>query len=468
MNNTVKKVIIISPPAKKIIEPNYDRPEFPRPALAYLKTYISQKINDICIDALDCKFERLNTDQTVSTLIDSNYDLICITAFTSEINSAIELAKKLKENPFQGKIMIGGVHATALPMETMEESINFDYLIAGEGEKPLLEFINTINQGEELNQVSGLIYRENNKIIKSLNFHLRYSVFSEIDKPDWSWFKRKPTELRVMAQKGCPYTCDFCANPNGRKTTKRQVDGIVSEISEFYENFGVTKISFDDEIFGLDTKYSVELINKIDQLNIPSLHISIMAHARCMNKKLAEAFGNFNGNFQIGLGMETGDEVRLKEIGKSLSKDIVNDAVNRLKKFKNISIEGLFIIGHPRENFRSALSSIFFAASLNIDIAVFGIMVPYPGTQIWKDMKDNKNDYRMILSSWDEFNKQISSGFELKNFKRWQLEFLQFFGYNYFFLKRLKLLSWAKFIYVRKHEIFFALRNFLGNVIYRR
>ncbi len=169
MNNPVTKLIIISPPAKKIVEPHYDRPEFPRPALAYLKTYLNQKTNDITIDALDCKFERLSIDKTIPLILSSDYDLVCITAFTSEINSAMELAKTLKDNHFQGKIMIGGVHATALPLETMQESSSFDYLIAGEGEKPLLDFLNCINQNKELDLVPGLIYRRrrpDNKVTK--------------------------------------------------------------------------------------------------------------------------------------------------------------------------------------------------------------------------------------------------------------------------------------------------------------
>lgn len=56
--NKKLKVLLINPPAKNIIEPHYDTPDFPRTALAFLAGYIREFLSDkVEVQVLDCKFD---------------------------------------------------------------------------------------------------------------------------------------------------------------------------------------------------------------------------------------------------------------------------------------------------------------------------------------------------------------------------------------------------------------------------
>ena len=62
------------------------------------------------------------------------------------------------------KVIIGGWHATSLPVETKKDFPYFDFLVRGEGEITLHELIDTIENNKSLSKVNGIAYREDNKI----------------------------------------------------------------------------------------------------------------------------------------------------------------------------------------------------------------------------------------------------------------------------------------------------------------
>ncbi|MCK5394044.1 MAG: hypothetical protein KAI91_06860, partial [Candidatus Omnitrophica bacterium] len=71
--------------------------------------------------------------------------------------------------------------------------------------------------------------------------------------------------------------------------------------------------------------------------------------------------------------------------------------VIKITKKLGISTYGNFILGFPGETKETCEITIAFSKKLNCDISRFGIFVPYPGSQFFKElktrMKDNIYDY---------------------------------------------------------------------------
>jgi anaerobic magnesium-protoporphyrin IX monomethyl ester cyclase len=84
--------------------------------------------------------------------------------------------------------------------------------------------------------------------------------------------------------------------------------------------------------------------------------------------------------------------------GGNISADTSRQSVNLLRQY-DIETFGGFMIGEPSETKEEVEATIDYACSLNPATAQFTIMTPYPGTEIWQDLKD-----QLIVHDWDKFD----------------------------------------------------------------
>ena len=85
------RMMLVSPPAYRVVERYYDRPPYPRTALASLAAFL--RASDIDVRVLDCKFDRLNYSAAVEKIVSAYPDVVGFTAFTNEIIQAAGLAE---------------------------------------------------------------------------------------------------------------------------------------------------------------------------------------------------------------------------------------------------------------------------------------------------------------------------------------------------------------------------------------
>src|SRR5258706_15610632 len=118
------RVCVVNPPARTVQEPMYDTPIFVRPALACLGAAL-RAAGETCT-LVDAKFERLPQAAVVDRIVRTEPEVVCFTAFTNEIKPAAELARVVKARLPSVTTVIGGVHLSALPVETLAEFPSFD------------------------------------------------------------------------------------------------------------------------------------------------------------------------------------------------------------------------------------------------------------------------------------------------------------------------------------------------------
>lgn len=456
----VLRVALLNPPVTTVLEEEYDRPEFPRPVLAVLAGYLRRRELRADLLLLDAKLERLDFDEVVGRTAEFGPQVIGITAFTNEIDDAARLGQRLKQAIPDAVIVIGGVHVTALPVVTMTQFLQFDVAVVGEGEAAFGELCEAFSSGRTLAGIRGLYYREGDHLVHT---GARQEVMMDLDAlgvPAWDLLPPARRFYRVMSQRGCPYHCRFCMNPNGRKLRHRSVDSMIAEIEGLVEK-GYRYFEFDDEIFGANKKFCAALLARMIEVGLHErITFYVVAHARFLETDfvnlLAEA-----GCVELGFGMETGDEDQLLEIGKGLNQDLILKATRDCQK-AGIGVRGFFIIGHENETWKSAMNTIKFATRLNLDVPVFGIMVPYPGTRVWELALKGEGGYRKLSPAWKDYNKQVGGAVEMQNLTRRQMEFLQFIGYNWVFIRNGRFLDWLKFMWQYRRAGFSLVRTLIG------
>jgi len=382
------KVLLIQPNYRSIYayaEKKEITPIFPPLGLAYIAAVL--KKNKIEVKILEANAHDLNHIQITKCIQEYSPDFVGITSTTSLIEEAHEIAKLCPKNI---KVVIGGVHASSMPEETMKTFERFDYLVRGEGEFTMLELV----QKKSISKIKGLSYRKNRKIIhnsdRAVNERLDELPFPARELlPMNKYFsvgaKQKPSDY-ILSSRGCPYQCIFCADHlvHGRKFRFRSPEDIINEVEEIYKR-GAKDWDFVDDNFTLIS----ERVEKFCEIMIQK-GLNKKMSWRCSNgiradkvtpellKKMKKA-----GCYMVSLGIESGNEKILQNMKKSTNLEKIRQAVKWCKE-AGIETRGLFMFGNLGENASTMEDTIEFAKSLDLDTATFHITIPFPNTDYWK------------------------------------------------------------------------------------
>lgn len=452
------KAAIINTPVLQTVE-SHDLPDYPHAGIGYLSEYLKSK--GIECDVIDAKLLRLSVKDVVRRIKENKYDIIGISAMTHDIAQAENLARAVKKLMPNIKIIIGGVHATALPKQTLEDFPHFDYLIHGEGEITMYELAKAIEAKKGFDKVLGIAYRKGKKVIVNPPGE-RVENLDELPFPDYSQFPRCP-EYHITTSRGCPYNCVFCMSPYGRKKIRERSPQKVIEELKIIDSYHPKVIKFNDETFGFNKPRAMELLDLIIKNNLH--HTKKIASLRANHvdlellKKMKEA-----GFYMVDYGIESGNAEILKRIKKGVTLEQTELAV-KLTKQAGIKVGANYIIGHPGETWETAMQTINYAVKLNGDVNAIGLMVPYPGTEIATMAEKGEWGYKVLSHDWKDYNKQLGNALELKTLSRKQMEKLQLIGYVKILLWNFRILDFIRFCWeYRRAGIAFLKKFFTGKV----
>lgn len=217
-------IVLINPPSDNIIE-EYDAPPYGHIGLAYLGSALKSK-GFRCF-VLDAKLGRMSREDVIKELERIRPGIVGITSHTHEINAAAGLAKKIKELNSEIKVIIGGIHASSLPADTIRNFECFDFLIKGEGEAPLIELCNAVLNEREggIPQIAGLAYRKDRDVVMVPPSGWIEDLDS-LGFPAWDLFPKMKI-FPVISSRGCPYKCIFCARMLGDSVRVRSVANVL-------------------------------------------------------------------------------------------------------------------------------------------------------------------------------------------------------------------------------------------------
>jgi radical SAM superfamily enzyme YgiQ (UPF0313 family) len=170
--------------------------------------------------------------------------------FTPYYREALEVAARVKRR-LAVPVVMGGSHASAAP-ESLLVSPSVDYVIRGEGEKPMVEFLRYLNGQKRIENVPNLSYKQNGRRCGTPiadNF-----AIDELAVPDLSdaanstyRFGGKPMAFMITSR-SCPHKCSFCSvhTTFGSRYRRRSLENVLGEIELRYRQ-GYRIIDFEDD-----------------------------------------------------------------------------------------------------------------------------------------------------------------------------------------------------------------------------
>ncbi len=323
----------------------------PSMEIGYASTIIKNKIIGSKVKLLDLRLDNKNTINKISKY---NPDFIFYKPNLKSINKINLITKKLVN--LKNKIICFGPFPILYPDKILKNT-SVKLIIDGDIEQNIVNIINY----DKLNQ-KGIIYIKNNKIIRTGK-----KLITNYDKfplPDYKLFIKKQYQFLYPLQtfkhinigfletsRGCPYNCKFCSiferSSLNKKYKPRSHTKIIDEI-EMLVKFGINGIYFKDDNFLFDKVRIGNLCNEIIKRKL-NKKITWACQARIddIDDKLIKLMKKA-GLSTISLGVESGSNKILKELGKDITSNDILKA-NSILRHNKIWIVGYFILGAPNE-----------------------------------------------------------------------------------------------------------------------
>lgn len=323
----------------------------------------------------------------------NHFDLIGIPAFTNTVADTYRTVNFCKKISPKTKVVVGGVHATILPVQTMKECLKIDFLVIGEGERVLEQLLKYLKSGRPaLKNIKGLAFRNNtNKIIvnprKAFIKNINTLPLPAYHLLDMSKYTPHPTQYKVLpsfpviAQRGCPFNCAFCSAHivHGRVVRYKSVDNLIKEIKLLIDKYGAKGIHFQDSTFTINKKYIADFCKEIIKRNL-KFKWDINTRVDCLDEKLVSLMKKA-GLWMINFGLESGNQSSLDLLNKGITLSQIRRTIKMVRRYGIVTFS-TWILGIPGEDEKMVKETIRFAKEIATELVLFFLPVPYPGTDL--------------------------------------------------------------------------------------
>jgi radical SAM superfamily enzyme YgiQ (UPF0313 family) len=359
---------------------------------------------------VEASSQGLGFDETLKQILTLSPDYIGLTSTTLSICAAAELAQKANVRDSRLKIIVGGPHLTALPYETLKAFNVFDYGVIGEGENTLVELLHVLADGGDVKEVRGIVYRDADNLqltgrrpfIEDLDslplpaWHL-LSGFPQRYRPPAFRFHRLPA-ASLVTSRGCPNTCIFCdRSVVGNRCRSFSSVYILEMVKLLYHRYGIKEILIEDDTFFLSQQRVREVCEGMLREDL-RLSWSCLGRVNSADREILTLMRRA-GCWQIGYGIESGDQRILNLAKKNISLEEVKETI-RITKEAGIETKGFFILGFPEEDGRSLKQTEEFTRTLPLDDISVSFMTPFPGSELFQDA----HRYGRFDIDWQKMN----------------------------------------------------------------
>ena len=315
-----------------------------------------------------------------------------------------------------------GTHVTPIPRETLRSYPSLDFVLLGEPDLTIRDLTDCIekrtherseeitelfakhdpsysplanaNSNGELAHVKGLVWRRQGEIVVNAP---RPFVADLNDMPlprhellplqTYRMPMLKGPFTFIVPSRGCPAACTYCIKhvtyQNSVRT--RSPENVMRELWQL-KRLGLNNVHMYADLFTVDREQVIGICQRMIDENI-QLKWTCNSRVDFVDEELLRTMARA-GCHLIAWGIESGNEQILKHARKGATPSKARQSLTWAKK-AGIKNWGYFIIGLPGETEATIRETIDFAKALPLDIALFHIAAPYPGTPFFFEVMKN-------------------------------------------------------------------------------
>ncbi|MFH2057841.1 MAG: radical SAM protein [Pseudomonadota bacterium] len=327
-----------------------------------------------------------------------------------------DLAGEIKKALPKTKNILGGQEVTNSSMDYLSDHPEVDYIIDGEGEIPLKQFLMNWDADRldisDPENISGFRYRKNNKSCftgpSDLLDHL-----DDVPSPILAGLidadKKYKLGIMIEGTRGCPFKCSFCFEGGKRAKARtaslermsREVEYMASKGTKYFHIMDPILCNSDPQRL----KGLAALFNRIND-TYKNIVVSVEAYAHHITREVAQSLKSFR---LIDIGLQTLNPETAKAIHRPWQPEKFKKGLNHLRENK-APFTIYLICGLPHETLSTFVHGMCHVINEKPAKLFFNELLLLTGTELRKNAIENgyqfnpNPPYEVYASKWMDEN----------------------------------------------------------------
>lgn len=333
-------------------------------------------------------------------IYDDGFNYLTKMCLTNMRQAAFNMAQMAKS--YGCKVIVCSSDSTDHAAAYLEHGA--DYVILGEGELTLQDLVEKLAEGQAINEIPGLVYKDNETITSTG----RRNVIRDLDQlplPAWDlvdfdayrqlWKKKHGYfSLNIAASRGCTFKCNWCAKPlYGNRYHARSPEAVARELQLLVKEQGAGHIWFCDDIFGLKPGWVRQFAEAVEKQGL-DFRFKIQSRADLLLEEDTVHWLAKAGCEEVWIGAESGSQKVLDAMDKGTTTEQIYRCRKLLAKH---GIRAAFFLqfGYPGETREDIDATVKMVMDLMPDDIGISVTYPLPGTKLFErvsaELKDKSN-----------------------------------------------------------------------------
>lgn len=291
-------------------------------------------------------------------------------------------------------VLVNGSDASDHALDYLRKG--FRCVLLGEAECTLLQAVQHLLQGRspELAHIAGLAYLddETGELVRTASRPLMRDLdrlpIPARDLIDTGQYRAAWKtvhgyfSLNIVASRGCPYRCNWCAKPiYGDSFAVRSPQSVAEEMRHLKHEVGAEHLWFADDIFGLRPKWVRELAAEVEKLDA-AVPFKMQSRVDLMSPNNVQALRRA-GCAEVWMGVESGSQKILDAMDKGTRVEQVSRARENLR---SEGIRACFFLqfGYPGETWEDIQRTAQLVRDTRPDDIGVSVSYPLPGTKFFE------------------------------------------------------------------------------------
>jgi tRNA A37 methylthiotransferase MiaB len=357
--------------------------------------------------AVDIPGTNLNTvgltAEDIAAGLPADTDVIGLTCmFSQDWLYAKRAIAAVHEAAPRAPIIVGGEHVTADPSHVLRTAPAVTACALGEGEETLVEFVDAVARGGDLQGVAGLALRGPDGAAVTTPPRRRIRGVDDLPWPAWhlvptlrvyldnhfGFEEQNRRSMPMMATRGCPYRCTFCSSPSmwGTSWLARDSRDVVDEIKFYQEHYRIEHVEFYDLTAVVDRRWILEFARLLsaERLGV-TWRLPSGTRSEALDDEVLHAMVA-SGCEAVVYAPESGSPRTLARIKKKVKPERMLRSMRAAVR-AGMHVRGHFIMGLPGQT-RSEVAETFGFIARMAWVGVHDVntyfFYPYPGSEMYR------------------------------------------------------------------------------------
>jgi radical SAM superfamily enzyme YgiQ (UPF0313 family) len=301
----------------------------------------------------------------------------------------------------------------------------------------------------ELSAIKGLVWRNNGEIVMN---PARPFIADLNDLPmprhellPWQHYRMPMLNgpfTFIVPSRGCPAGCTYCIKHVSYQNTvrTRSPENVLQELAQL-KRLGMHNVHMYADLFTVDRDQVMGICERMIAERI-NMRWTCNSRVDFVDQEMLATMARA-GCHLIAWGIESGNERILKHARKGANPSRAAQSLTWARQ-AGIKNWGYFIIGLPGETEATIRETIDFAKQLPLDIALFHIAAPYPGTPFFFEVL--KNGWFRPGTRWEQVDMDKETVLDYPDLPAERLEYWQKRAFREWALRPRPLLTFAKML----------------------